>query len=103
MVNYVFFIMCHGKGICPTLLGICNGCVVRYIIGFDVGGPSFKFGLFTIGLGNLGCTIGLCQALMIIMVLNPIKGKEKLIGVLCLAMWKLEGIAQLFPSSNVSI
>jgi hypothetical protein len=53
IVNYVFFIMCRGKGICPTLLGICNGCVVRYIIGFDVGGPPFKFGLFTIGLGNL--------------------------------------------------
>jgi len=46
--------VCCGKGICPTLLGICNGCVVHYIIGFDVSGPSSKLGLFVIGLGNVG-------------------------------------------------
>jgi hypothetical protein len=46
--------VCHGKGICPTLLGICNGCVVRYTIGFDVGGHSSKLGLFAIGFGNVG-------------------------------------------------
>jgi hypothetical protein len=30
---------------------------------------------------------------MIIVVLNLIRGKAKLINVLCLTMWKLEGIA----------
>ncbi len=85
--------MCHGEEICPTFLGICNGCIVHYTIGFYVSGLSFKFGLSTIGLGNVGWTIGLCQALMIIVVLNLIRGKAKLINVLCLTMWKLEGIA----------
>jgi len=47
VANYVFFVMCRGKGICPTLLGIFNGCVVRYTIGFE-------FRLFAIGLGNVG-------------------------------------------------
>jgi hypothetical protein len=46
--------MCHGEEICPTFLGICNGCIVRYTIGFYVSGLSFKFGLSTIGLGNVG-------------------------------------------------
>lgn len=54
IANYVLFIMCRGKGICPILLGICNGCVVHYTIGFDVGGPSIKFGLSIIRLGNVG-------------------------------------------------
>ncbi len=54
VANYVFFVVCHGKGICPTLLGIFNCCVVHYTIGFDVGGLFSKFGLFAIGLGNVG-------------------------------------------------
>ncbi len=51
VVSCVFFVVHRGKGICPTLLGVCNGCVVCYAIGFDVGGPFFTFGLFVVGLG----------------------------------------------------
>ncbi len=54
IVGCVLFVVHHGKGICLALLGVCNGCVIRYTIGFDVGGPPFTFGLFTIGLGNVG-------------------------------------------------
>jgi hypothetical protein len=48
------YFLCRGKGIFPTFLGICNDCVVRYTIGFDVGSFSSKFGSSTIGLGNVG-------------------------------------------------
>jgi hypothetical protein len=53
-VGCVLFVVDCGKEIWPTLLGVCNGCVVRYVIGFDVGGPPSTFGLFVVGLGNLG-------------------------------------------------
>jgi hypothetical protein len=36
----VFFVVRHGKGICLALLGVCNGCVVCFAIGFDVGGDA---------------------------------------------------------------
>jgi hypothetical protein len=50
----VFFVVHRGKGICRTLLGVCNGCVVCYVIGFDASGSPSTFGLFVVGLGNLG-------------------------------------------------
>jgi hypothetical protein len=50
----ILFVVRCGKGIYPALLGMCNGCVIRSIIGFDVGGPPFIFGLSTVGLGNVG-------------------------------------------------
>jgi hypothetical protein len=50
----MYFLLCVVVKEYAQLLGICNGCVVRYIIGFDVGGPSSKLGLFAIGLGNVG-------------------------------------------------
>jgi hypothetical protein len=53
VVSCVFFVVHRGKGICPTLLGVCNGCVVCYAIGFDVGGPFFTFG-FCSWTWNLG-------------------------------------------------
>jgi hypothetical protein len=34
-------------------------------------------------------------------ILSLIGGEGKLISVLCPTMWRLDGIAQLFPSSNV--
>jgi len=54
IIGCVLFVVHHGKGICLAFLGVCNGCVIRSIIGFDVGGPPFTFGLSTIGLGNVG-------------------------------------------------
>jgi len=39
IASCVHFVVHCGKGICWTLLGVCNGCVVCYVIGFDVGGP----------------------------------------------------------------
>ncbi len=80
---------------------MCNSCVVHFAIGFDVGGSPSTFELFIIGFGNVGWTIGLCQALAIIVILSLIGGEGKLISVLCPTMWRLDGIAQLFPSSNV--
>jgi hypothetical protein len=80
---------------------MCNGCVVCSVIRFDAHGPPFTFGLFVIGLGNVGWTIGLCQAPIITMVLNMVGGEAKLNSALCPTMWKLDGITQLFPSSNV--
>ncbi len=85
-------------------------CCITLLTMYEVFNPTlllaffqftFTFGLSIIGLGNVGWTIGLFQALVIIVVLNSIGGKAKLIGVLCPKMWKLDGIAQLFPSSNV--
>lgn len=100
-VGCVFFVVRCDKGICLALFGVCNGCVVHFAIGFDVCGSPSTFGLFVVGLGNVGWIIGLCQALAIIVVLSLIGGEEKLIGVLCPTMWRLDGIAQLFLSSNV--
>jgi len=53
VASCVFFVVHCGKGICPILLGECNGCIVHSAIGFDVGGSFFTFGVFAIGLGNL--------------------------------------------------
>jgi uncharacterized protein YjeT (DUF2065 family) len=105
IVSYVFvsitscvlFVIRHHKGICPAILGMCNGRVVRSAIGFDVGGPPS-----TIGFGNVGWTIRLCQAPTIIVVLSLVGGEAKLISELCPTMWRLDGITQLFPYSNVS-
>jgi hypothetical protein len=54
ITSCVFFVVHHGKGICLAPLGVCNGCVVRSAIGFNVGGPPFTFKLFAVGLGNVG-------------------------------------------------
>jgi hypothetical protein len=50
----VFFVVHHGKGICPAFFRMCNGCVVHSTIGFHVGGPLSTFGLFVVGFGNVG-------------------------------------------------
>ncbi len=102
VASCVFFVVRCDKGICLVLFGMCNGCVVHIVIGFDVGGFPFTFGLFVVRLGNVGWIIGLCWALVITVVLSPIGGEAKLIGVLCPTAWRLDGIAQLFLSSNVS-
>ncbi len=52
--NCIFFVVHRGKGICPSFLKVCNGCVVHFVIGFDAHGPFFTFGLSIIGLGNVG-------------------------------------------------
>ncbi len=53
-VSCVLFVVRCDKGICLALLGVCNSCVVHFVIGFDVGGSPSIFGLSAIGLGNVG-------------------------------------------------
>jgi hypothetical protein len=54
VASCVFFVVHCGKGTCPTLLGVCSGCVVCSAIGFDASGIFFTFGLFVVGVGILG-------------------------------------------------
>jgi hypothetical protein len=79
-VGCVFFVVHHDKGMCPSFLGVCNGCVVQSAIRFYAHGPPpITFGLSTIGFGNVNWIIRLCQALIITVVLSLVGGKAKLV------------------------
>ncbi len=96
IVGCVLFVVCWDKGILPTFLGVCIGCATCSNGGFDQSCHLPKF-----GLENVGWNIELYWVAIITLVLSPIGGEAKSIGVFCPKVLRLGGIAQQYLSSKV--